>query len=116
MRVIDLIAARPDITDGDAVSVLTRDGVGEIEHQAADPVRALTIGVGPATHAPLQPMPRYLQVRHENDRPRSSGAAEHPAAASEPFSLPGCSGHKEDAAHVQAEKDTCSKHAFAASC
>lgn len=31
MRVIDLIAARPDITDEDAVAALTAEGVGEVD-------------------------------------------------------------------------------------
>ena len=31
MRVIDLIAARPDITDDEAVAALMRDGIGEVD-------------------------------------------------------------------------------------
>ncbi len=31
MRVIDLIAARPDITDEEAVAALMRDGIGEVD-------------------------------------------------------------------------------------
>jgi len=43
MRVIDLIGARPDITDEDAVALLVRDGIGDVDAELL--VRFVPIGL-----------------------------------------------------------------------
>jgi hypothetical protein len=81
MRVIDLIAARPDITDEDVVVALMRDGVGEVDAELLIRFVPCAMSFALLKRMGLSKFPSTFQVQDS-----AGGWVEMPLAAEHYFS------------------------------